>query len=80
MPVQRYRTIEEMPALPPNRGGELAARIRVLWQRAFLLCPRSLRRGVRRYRSMDEANEDRARELLARVSERGATSVREGRT
>ncbi len=70
MPLFRYRTVEEMP--PPERvqGPELALRIRALWNRAFALCPPEHRPGLRRYRSIEEANQDHEREKLERMRRR----------
>lgn len=70
MPVTKYRSAAEMPALPRSSDDELIARIRASWTRAFLLSPRSMPRGVRRFRSIEEANADRERETLRRMRER----------
>jgi hypothetical protein len=73
MPVHKYRSASEMP--PPGRCGdqELSVRIRAAWRRAFLLSPPALRPGVRRYRTIEEANQDRLREAAQRMrARRGA--------
>ena len=70
MPVYKYRTVSDMP--PPARAADPdpAARIRILWARAFLLCPPALRRGVRRFRNIAEANAERERDTLERMTRR----------
>ncbi len=67
MAVPRYRSPYDMP--PPGRAkdADLAARIRSVWQRAFLLCPPARHRGVRRFRSLVEANQERLAETVARM-------------
>jgi hypothetical protein len=50
---------------------ELAGRIRVLWNRAFLLAPPSFPRGVARFRNIEEANAARERATLGRMRARG---------
>jgi hypothetical protein len=71
MPVQRFRSIEDMPR--PTLAGEhdLAVRIAAIWRRAFLLCPPSFARGVRRFRSIEEANQDRERATAERMRRLG---------
>ena len=70
MPVYKYRRAGDMPA--PGRAGatDVASRIRVLWARAFLLCPPTVPRGVRRFRTIAEANEERQRETVDRIRRR----------
>lgn len=72
MPVFKYRSPGEMPAPERVSGPDLPARIRALWARSFLLCPPISRRGVRRFRSIEEANEDRMRATLERMRQRSA--------
>jgi hypothetical protein len=61
MPVTKYRAVADMPRFEKRSEVDLAARIRTLWARAFLLCPPAPPRGVRRFRSIEEANEARSR-------------------
>jgi hypothetical protein len=70
MPVHKYRSVSDMP--PPGRAEDpdLASRIRVLWARAFLLHPRAPHRGVRRFRTIAEANAARERDTLERMRRR----------
>ncbi len=66
MPVYKYRSVEEMPPLP-QRSADLVARIRAVWNRAALLAPRLLPRGIQRFRNMDEANLARQEATLERM-------------
>jgi len=70
MPVIKYRSPGDMPRPEPGSDAELASRIRVLWSRAVLLCPPALHRGVRRFRSIAEANQERMRETAERMRRR----------
>lgn len=62
MPVQRFRGVEEMPRPPLVTGPTLVRRIRAVWRRARLFAPPRTRvRGVRRFRSIAEADAARGR-------------------
>ena len=61
MPVTKYRSVSDMPRLGRVPDDQLADRIRAVWNRALLLHPRKIRRGVQRYRSLLEANAARQR-------------------
>jgi hypothetical protein len=74
MPVIKYRSLADMPRPEPSNDAELASRIRVLWGRSFLLCPPARHRGVRRFRSMAEANEERMHETAERMRRRARES------
>jgi hypothetical protein len=67
MPVHKYRSVSDMPPPERVRDSDLASRIRLLWARASLLCPRIPRRGVRRFRTLAEANAERERDTLERM-------------
>jgi hypothetical protein len=45
----------------------LAARIRSLWSFSARLCPSMIPRGLRKFRSIEEAQEERERWIQARV-------------
>jgi hypothetical protein len=75
MPVYKYRSVEDMPAPSQVSAADLEARIRVLWHRAFLLSPPSFPRGVLRFRSIEEANERRARDTAERMKRRANTRL-----
>jgi hypothetical protein len=74
MPVSKYRSIDEVPAVDVCPPSELATRIRVQWRRALLLCPRAHERGVRRFRSLEAANEARMSATLERMRRRARVS------
>jgi hypothetical protein len=61
MPVQKFRSIEEMGAPPACEPGtpEHSARLRALWRRASRLGRPIRPRGVFRYRSIEEAQQAR---------------------
>lgn len=73
MPVHKYRRVEDMPdaALQHDRGDPVIPRkIRYLWRLSeALLWPvgTCIPRGVRKYRSIEEANADRDRWEQERV-------------
>ena len=62
MPVYRFRDFEEARrALWSDANApDLADRIRRLWAFAARLVPRRVPSGVRKFRSIEEANRDRA--------------------
>jgi len=67
MPIWKYRTIEEMNRQErwlPSGDSSIAQKIRYLWGLAeILLQPvgTCIPRGIRKYRSIEEANADRDR-------------------
>jgi len=63
MPVQKFRSVEEMPAVPwcESLDEECLRRIAKLWSRFSLLSPRVYPRGVFKFRSIEEAQEARER-------------------
>jgi DNA-binding response OmpR family regulator len=67
MPVQKYRSVADMPRVEPAEPHQLVARIRAVWRRAQLVCPASPPRGVRRFASIEAANDARMTETLARM-------------
>lgn len=61
MPIQRFRTFEEARRdlwLPPG-DPKLLARVRSLWEFSARLAPPNMPRGVRKFRTIEEANHDR---------------------
>ncbi len=70
MSIHKYRSVSEMP--PPERcdDRDLPARIRSVWDRAFLFCPPVRHVGVRRFRSMEEANQARLRDTAELMKQR----------
>jgi|CXWL01.1.fsa_nt_gi hypothetical protein len=80
MPVRKFRSVEEM--LPPwmefpPTAEDLARRIRNLWGRSHLLADRQFPKGVRKYRSLEEADMDRAMMIEADMIRRGLIPPRE---
>lgn len=69
MPVQRFRDPDAARrALWVDAGDpNLAQRIRKLWARAFILAPAMIPRGIRKFRSAEEANAEREQWTLARI-------------
>jgi hypothetical protein len=70
MPVEKFRSVAEMPrpGLVPTE--QLGARIRATWNRAQQICPTRPQRGVQRFKSVEEANEARERLTIERMRER----------
>ncbi len=61
MPVQRFRSFADARRalwLPPG-DPKLLARIRTLWDFSARLAPGAAPRGVRKFRTLEEANRDR---------------------
>jgi hypothetical protein len=62
MSLRKYHSVSEMPRLIEGANSSLPVRIRELWRRVFLLSPPHYKKGVRRFRSIDEADATRAAE------------------
>ncbi len=72
MPVQKFRTLEEMNAADRDMWCDepddaYLERVRQLWRRSALLNPRSYPKGVRKYRTLEEAQAERDRWLTEHV-------------
>jgi hypothetical protein len=68
MPVWKYRSVEEMPAPSEmKRDVPLGRRIRAVLSLGPIAGPIRMPRGVRKYRSIEEANADRDRWEQERV-------------
>ena len=67
MPVERFRDARDMP--PPARveGERLLDTIAGVWEWAHLRGPTSIERGVRRFRSIEEAAAARHEADVARM-------------
>lgn len=69
MPVQKFRTMEEarralwISADDPN----LIPRIRQMWEFTTRIAPYPIRKGVRKFRNMTEANQERESWELERI-------------
>ncbi len=64
MPVRKYRSVEEMPGVPPRapHDPENLAIACELSELAAKLYPRKLEPGVWKFRTMEEANRHRRRQ------------------
>ena len=67
MPVTKYRSVADMPRPAAAASGDLAARIRAVWNRAFGICPPCPPRGVTRYSSIEMSNQARLRSTVERM-------------
>ena len=87
MPIHRYRHVEDIPPVAPlSSGPERVRRLRALWGGWSRILPPLDLRGVRRYRSMEEAADDReaavarrARDLLGKRRTHDSESVSDSR-
>jgi hypothetical protein len=75
VPVQKYRDISEVPRPALAENATLTARISALWERANLLSPTRVVRGVQRFRSIEAAYAARQRATLENM--RRASARRE---
>ncbi len=69
MPIQKFRSLDEARQalwVPSGRPG-LAARIKSLWAFSTRLAPRQIPRGLRKFRSIEEANREREQWVERRV-------------
>lgn len=74
MPIQRFRSVADMPR-PLGEGirdnAELRRRIAALWARSARISPRVYPRGVFKFHSLEEAHQARDRvtaENVARIA------------
>jgi len=69
VPVQRFRHLDDARRALWTGPDDprLSHRLRQLWRFAARLAPPSLPRGVRRFRTIEEANADREHHVTARV-------------
>jgi hypothetical protein len=69
MPIKKFRTFEDASRDLIRRGDsdvELAARVAALWAFSAHLAPSLGFRGVRKYATLEEADADRQRMIMAR--------------
>ncbi len=65
---KKYRSVEEMEPIPvPTDPDKIADRIAFVWQMANAICPLKWPPGIRKYRSIEEANLDREAHNMARA-------------
>jgi hypothetical protein len=67
MPVDRFKSVTDMPGLVRFDGPDLIDRIRALWNRAFALSPPDFPRGISRFTCIEDANQARYDHLVARM-------------
>jgi hypothetical protein len=69
MPIERFRHLDDARRALWTRADDMhpAERLRRLWRFSARLATSALPRGVRRFRSIEEANADRDRHVTARV-------------
>lgn len=81
MPIQKFKDLDEARrALQETpRQPDLFARIEALWTFSMRLVPRQIPRGVRKFRSLEEANQERDQWVQRRVdhlrAERGSRVI-----
>jgi hypothetical protein len=63
MPVQKFRSVEDMPPVPPceSLDAECLRRIASLWARSSAFSNRVYPRGVFKFRNLEEAQTARER-------------------
>ncbi len=69
MPVQKFRSFDEATralSKEPADSDTIAARVASIWAFSSALTPPLGFRGVRKYRSIEEANADHDRMIVAR--------------
>jgi len=77
MPVWKYKSVEEMPeAWEMKRGQPLGPRIRAVLSLAPIAGPLHIPRGVRKFRSIEEAQADRERYEQERIDRIQAARLR----
>lgn len=67
MPVRRYHDVSEMPRVAGASIAPLLDRIAAAWERAHPYGKVPLLRGVRRFRSIEEAQATRRAATIARM-------------
>jgi len=67
MPLWKFRTLEEMNASTAGPGGDSAARFESLITMMNSAVPSLYRRGVQKFRTMEEANEERLQRDIERA-------------
>ena len=86
MPVQKFRSVEDMPPVPPceTLDAECLRRIASLWARSSAFSNRVYPRGVFKFRSIEEAQTARERVVQENVDrlrrERGKPPTTESKT
>jgi hypothetical protein len=69
MSVTKYRDVSHMPPAGIAPSQSLARRIRAVWARARRLAPPCYRRGVQKFRTIQEAREARDQQTRRRTQQ-----------
>ena len=71
MPVQKFRDFDDARRALwlPSGHKDLVRRIKGLWAFSSRLVPRQIPRGVRKFRSIEEANQEREEWVTRRILE-----------
>jgi hypothetical protein len=69
MPVYRFRSIEDMNLHEPAPSRDLADRIAALWERSAMLLGIPAPRGLRKFRSIEEANAEQEAWTCRRIEQ-----------
>mgnify|MGYP006273120685 CR=1 FL=1 len=67
MPVERFRSVAEMPAPPKADAETRMQRIGAAWSRAHLHGPPRVPRGVSKFKSIEDAQRARDAHTRARI-------------
>lgn len=69
MPIQKFRTLDaaRRALWQSPRSPSLVSHIKALWAFSSRLVPRQIPRGVRKFRSIEEANREREQWVTRRV-------------
>jgi hypothetical protein len=81
VPIEKFRNLDDMrkALFQEGRGDGLTARIARLWRRSSKLSPRVYPRGVFRFRTLEEAQQARARVLEENVRRLHESRLAEGK-
>jgi hypothetical protein len=69
VPIQKFRDLDaaRRALWQHPKPSDLAAHIKALWTFSTRLAPRQIPRGVRKFRSIEEANQEREQWVTLRV-------------
>lgn len=77
MPVQKFRDFESarQALWLPSGHKDLVRRIKGLWAFSSRLVPRQIPRGVRKFRSIEEANQEREEWVTRRIQQQRSKNL-----
>jgi len=81
MSIQKFRTLDaaRQALWQQPRSSRLVTRMKALWAFSARLVPRQIPRGVRKFRSIEEANQEREQWVSRRVQTVHARRVLPGK-